>query len=65
MTTELVGSSPIPERQGFRKRVLKEIVLYKSESDVMMYVVGGVDENEILLYVSYTGPNEVQTTYII
>ncbi|RYO91968.1 hypothetical protein DL766_002321 [Monosporascus sp. MC13-8B] len=26
------------------------IVLYKTESDVMMYVVGGVDENEILLY---------------
>ena len=26
------------------------IVLYKSESDVMMYVVGGVDENEIMLY---------------
>ncbi|RYP64461.1 hypothetical protein DL769_006654 [Monosporascus sp. CRB-8-3] len=26
------------------------IVLYKMESDVMMYVVGGVDENEILLY---------------
>ncbi|KAM5381048.1 hypothetical protein ACJZ2D_003163 [Fusarium nematophilum] len=26
------------------------IVLYKMESDVMMYVVGSVDENEILLY---------------
>ncbi|KAK0387623.1 hypothetical protein NLU13_3869 [Sarocladium strictum] len=26
------------------------IVLYKHESDVMMYVVGNVDENEILLY---------------
>ncbi|CAG8974231.1 hypothetical protein HYALB_00009719 [Hymenoscyphus albidus] len=26
------------------------IVLYKSESDVMMYIVGGVDENEIMLY---------------
>ncbi|KAH6666041.1 coatomer zeta subunit [Halenospora varia] len=26
------------------------IVLYKAESDVMMYVVGGVDENEIMLY---------------
>jgi coatomer subunit zeta len=26
------------------------IVLYKMESDVMMYVVGGLDENEILLY---------------
>lgn len=26
------------------------VVLYKSESDVMMYVVGGVDENEIMLY---------------
>lgn len=26
------------------------IVLYKSESDVMMYVVGSVDENEIMLY---------------
>jgi coatomer subunit zeta len=25
-------------------------VLYKSESDVMMYVVGGVEENEIMLY---------------
>jgi hypothetical protein len=26
------------------------IVLYKSEIDVMMYVVGGVEENEIMLY---------------
>ncbi|KAI5466107.1 Longin-like domain-containing protein [Mariannaea sp. PMI_226] len=26
------------------------IILYKMESDVMMYVVGSVDENEILLY---------------
>ena len=26
------------------------IVLYKMESDVMMYIVGGVDENEVLLY---------------
>jgi len=26
------------------------IVLYKVESDVMMYVVGGLDENEVLLY---------------
>ncbi|KAL1839494.1 hypothetical protein VTJ49DRAFT_1469 [Mycothermus thermophilus] len=26
------------------------IVLYKMESDVALYVVGGVDENEILLY---------------
>jgi len=26
------------------------IVLYKSESDVMMYVVGGLEENEIMLY---------------
>lgn len=26
------------------------IVLYKLESDVMIYVVGSVDENEILLY---------------
>lgn len=26
------------------------IVLYKMESDAMMYVVGGVDENEVLLY---------------
>ncbi|KAF5026224.1 hypothetical protein F66182_1691 [Fusarium sp. NRRL 66182] len=26
------------------------IVLYKMESDVMMYVVGSLDENEILLY---------------
>lgn len=26
------------------------IVLYKSESDIMMYVVGGMDENEIMLY---------------
>ena len=24
--------------------------MYKMESDVMMYVVGSVDENEILLY---------------
>lgn len=26
------------------------IVVFKMESDVMLYVVGGVDENEILLY---------------
>lgn len=26
------------------------IILYKSESDVMIYVVGGVDENEVMLY---------------
>lgn len=26
------------------------VVLYKSEADLMMYVVGGVDENEIMLY---------------
>lgn len=26
------------------------IVLYKPESDVMIYVVGSLDENEILLY---------------
>lgn len=26
------------------------IVLYKMESDVMLYVVGAADENEILLY---------------
>jgi hypothetical protein len=26
------------------------IVLYKMESDVMMYVVGGLEENEIMLY---------------
>lgn len=26
------------------------IVLYKLESDVMIYVVGAADENEILLY---------------
>lgn len=26
------------------------IVLYKLESDVMLYVVGAADENEILLY---------------
>ncbi|KAI0483187.1 snare-like protein [Xylariaceae sp. FL0804] len=27
-----------------------KICLFKMESDVMMYVVGGVDENEVLLY---------------
>ncbi|KXJ96020.1 clathrin adaptor complex small chain [Microdochium bolleyi] len=27
-----------------------QVVLYKSESDVMMYVVGGAAENEVLLY---------------
>ncbi|KAI1178806.1 snare-like protein [Nemania sp. FL0916] len=27
-----------------------KLVLYKMESDVMMYVVGGAEENEILLY---------------
>lgn len=26
------------------------IVLYKCESDIMMYVVGGMEENEIMLY---------------
>ncbi|KAI1813119.1 snare-like protein [Poronia punctata] len=27
-----------------------KLVLYKMESDLMMYVVGGADENEVLLY---------------
>lgn len=27
-----------------------KLVLYKMESDVMMYVVGGAEENEVLLY---------------
>jgi coatomer subunit zeta len=26
------------------------VVLYKMESDIMMYVVGSLDENEIMLY---------------
>lgn len=26
------------------------IVCYKTESDTMLYVVGGTDENEVLLY---------------
>lgn len=26
------------------------VVLYKCESDIMMYVVGGMEENEIMLY---------------
>ncbi|KHJ34053.1 putative coatomer zeta subunit [Erysiphe necator] len=26
------------------------IVLYKCESDVMIYVIGGIDENEVMLY---------------
>ena len=26
------------------------VVLYKNESDVMMYVVGSLEENEMLLY---------------
>ncbi|EHL02798.1 putative coatomer subunit zeta [Glarea lozoyensis 74030] len=26
------------------------LVLYKSEADVMMYVIGGADENEVMLY---------------
>jgi len=26
------------------------IVVFKTEGDVMLYVVGGTDENEILLY---------------
>lgn len=26
------------------------VVLYKMESDIMMYVVGGIEENEIMLY---------------
>ena len=29
-----------------------------------MYVVGGVDENEILLYVSYTVLSDRQTTHM-
>jgi len=27
-----------------------KLVLYKTESDLMMYVVGGAEENEVLLY---------------
>ncbi|KAI0430203.1 snare-like protein [Xylaria sp. FL1042] len=27
-----------------------KVVLYRTESDVMMYVIGGADENEVLLY---------------
>ena len=27
-----------------------KVIVFKMESDVMLYVVGGVDENEILLY---------------
>lgn len=27
-----------------------QVVLYKGESDLMVYVVGGQDENEIMLY---------------
>jgi hypothetical protein len=28
----------------------QKVVVFKMESDVMLYVVGGVEENEILLY---------------
>ena len=26
------------------------VIVYKVESDIMLYVVGGADENEVLLY---------------
>jgi len=49
-----------PSRKASSKKTAKQtsdiilydnrVVLYKMESDVMMYVVGGVDENEIMLY---------------
>lgn len=28
----------------------QKVVVFKMESDVMLYVVGGVEENEVLLY---------------
>lgn len=54
----------LKDQKGFEKGLLEKtakqtsdvilydnkIVVFKMESDVMLYVVGGADENEILLY---------------
>lgn len=54
----------VKEQKAFEKGLLEKtakqtsdiilydnrVVLFKMESDVMLYVVGGADENEILLY---------------
>jgi len=54
----------LKEQQAFEKGLVEKtakstadvilydghVVLFKAESDVMLYVVGGVDENEMLLY---------------
>jgi hypothetical protein len=44
------------------------IVLFKMESDVMMYVVGGLEENEVLLYnvnISFPLPSKYLRAYEI
>lgn len=54
----------LKDQKGFEKGLLEKtakqtsdvilydnrVVVFKMESDVMLYVVGGADENEILLY---------------
>lgn len=57
-------NSTLKEQKAFEKGLLEKtakqtsdvilydnkVVVFKMESDVMLYVVGGADENEILLY---------------
>jgi hypothetical protein len=54
----------LKEQKGFEKGLLEKtvkttadiilydnhVVVFKAESDVMLYVVGGMDENEMMLY---------------
>ena len=54
----------VKDQKGFEKGLLEKtvkqtsdiilydnrVVVFKMESDVMLYVVGGVDENEVMLY---------------
>ncbi|RKF74953.1 putative coatomer subunit zeta [Golovinomyces cichoracearum] len=63
-TSPISPYSDIKAQKAFEKGLLEKttkqtadiilydnrIVLYKSESDVMIYVVGGFDENEVMLY---------------
>jgi hypothetical protein len=50
------GANPYPtlkDQKAFENDVIlydNRIVVYKTESDVMLYVVGPADENEIMLY---------------
>lgn len=50
MTQSYANADLNPPKTGDIILYDNRIVLYKMESDVMMYVVGDVSENEVLLY---------------